>query len=184
MKFLHLALTFCVLLFSGSVTFAQTAKTVERGSIINLLGEIDAVSYQWQVSSDGNHFIDLSNETNQNLTVKVNAPAFYRVKRSDKSATESFGEITHVLLSNVNYIGEPSVSSGAHGFVENGQGMPGSGISIPEDRDGAVATAVPTILLKLFIYIYALDSYEMFFARCILKKSFLCKFTWYQNVTI
>ena len=145
MKFLHLSLLSCAFALGGSLAFGQTAKTVERGTVLNLQGGTSAGKYQWQVSSDGETFIDLPNATKKDLNVKVNAPAYYRVEKSDGNKSVSYGDVTHVALTDVNYTGTTSVTSGAHGFVENKNGMPGNGISIPEDRNGNLAVATKSL---------------------------------------
>lgn len=139
MKFLHLSLVSCAFLLSSAFTFAQTSKTVDRGALLNLSADAGSSTYQWQVSSDGKHFVNLPQATSQNISVKINAPAYYRVVKKSADNSTTYGEVTNVLLSTVNYSEKVSESSGAHGFVEDKKGMPGNGIDIPEDRNGDVA---------------------------------------------
>ena len=121
-------------------TTAQTQQVVERGDSLVLTAPDGYKSYQWQVSSDLKNFIEVPDGKVQNLALKVFAPAYYRVKLVDQDYKSNYPDTIHVTLEEVTYSPRPSESTGAHGYIETLDGQPGAGgISIPEDRDGAVA---------------------------------------------
>ena len=121
-------------------TTAQTLQELGRGDSLILNAPDGYKSYQWQVSSDMKNFTEVPNGKTQRLALKVFAPGYFRVRSVDENFKTVYLDTVQVKMTKINYSPRPSVSSGAHGFVETTDGTPGAGgISIPEDRDGAVA---------------------------------------------
>ena len=130
----------CVMGVSSLAVNAQTPLVVDRGATVELKAVDGYQSYQWQVSSDKKHFVDLPEGHVQNMNLKVYAPGSYRVRVTDADKKTSYIDVYDVTMQKVSYVSSPSVSGGAHGFVETRAGVPDArGIDIPEDRVGNIA---------------------------------------------
>ena len=130
----------CMMGMSSLALNAQTSLVVDRGDTVEFKASDGYKSYQWQVSSDKKNFVDLPEGKVQNMKLRVFAPGFYRVKVTDDANEPSYIDVFDVDMRKVNYADNPSLSGGAHGYVETKDGgLDAQGIEIPEDREDKVA---------------------------------------------
>ena len=133
----------CLAGFSPLWLSAQTPLVADRGSRVELNAAGGYTDYQWQVSSDAKHFVNIPEGKVQNLQRYVYAPAYYRVQAKDKNLKTVYLDTLGVKMSAVSYASQYSITGTGHGYVETVDGkVLGKGISIPEDRvDGVAGTS-------------------------------------------
>ena len=142
MKRLVNGLLGCILGMIPVAATAQSSLIANRGETVDLKAADGYTDYQWQVSSDKKHFVDLPTGKVQHLKLKVYAPGYYRIRALDNDHKMAYLDTLEVAMKEVNYAPNYSVSGAGHGYVETIGGVPDArGIDIPEDRvDGVAGT--------------------------------------------
>lgn len=132
----------CLAGLMPAAMWAQSPLVVDRGSKVELKAADGYTDYQWQVSSDARHFVNIPGGNVQLDSVSVYAPAYYRVQAKDGENRMVYLDTLDVKLTELTYAPKFSVSGAGHGYVETVKGEVGAkGINIPEDRvDGVAGT--------------------------------------------
>ena len=123
--------------FIGSYSLesmSQTSITADRGETVTLKAPGGYSNYLWQVSYDKKNFVNVPEAYDQNLSLKVYAPNFYRVKTVDVNKTIYLDTI-QINMTPARYNKEYSRAGASRGFIETKDCKPGgSGISVPHDK--------------------------------------------------
>ena len=87
-------------------------------------------TYQWQVSTDGVAFFNLSGATSDTLALKCFSPSYYRIQVTGEDGIKTNLDTFKVKFDEITYYNSGWNLPTSHGYVEV-NGKPGSGISIP-----------------------------------------------------